>query len=271
MKRFLLLTTFLLTLFSCSNDMEFNEHVFQVTKNSELWKASDFSVSINEDGFLSMVAVLNDEIVTLNLTSSEPGIYDLGTGSNSTAWYKDGNGSGFTSEYRGDGEVIIEEYDPLEQTFTGTFRFNAFSTDGDVVNFINGIFYKVPLVTETEVERLNELKATVDDSELLADEVTIRNQDGIIEVQGTSIDGRSIRLFLPETVPVGSHNMNEQSASGTYAIYGFANGTPSTGQFGTLFINEHDIAMKRIKGTFTFTTLLPNSVLIENGRFDIYY
>jgi len=154
MKRFLLLTGFLIAIFSCSNDLETNEHAFQVTKNGDLWKASEFSVSINEDGFLSMVAALNDEIVTLNLSNSQPGIYDLGASSNSTAWYKDGNGSGYTSEYQGDGEVVIEKFNPLEQTYTGTFRFNAFSSNGEGVNFINGVFFKVPLVTNNETADL---------------------------------------------------------------------------------------------------------------------
>ncbi len=152
MKRFLLLTGFLLALFSCSNDMESNEHAFQVTKNSEFWQASEFSVTITEDGFLSLVGVLNNEVITLNLTSSNPKPYDLSAGSNNTAWYKDDNGLGFTSEYQGDGEVIIEKYDSLEQTFTGTFRFNAFSRDGEVVNFVNGVFYRIPLVTDIDIE-----------------------------------------------------------------------------------------------------------------------
>jgi len=171
MKRFLLLTSFLLTLFSCSNDLEFNEHVFQVTKNSEFWKASDFSVTITEDGFLSVVGVLNDEVVSLNLTSTEPGIYDLSVGSNSTAWYNDGNGKGFTSEYRGDGEVTIEKFDPIDQTYTGTFRFNAFSSDGEVVNFVNGVFYRIPLANDVE-DDMDEIEASNDDSDLVADEIS---------------------------------------------------------------------------------------------------
>ena len=156
MKRFLLLTSFLLTLFSCSNELEFSDQVFQVTKDGKFWQASEFGVSINEDGFLSMVSVLNDEIITLNLESAGPGVYDLTAGSNSTAWFKDSNSKGYTSEYLGDGQVVIEKYDPLEQTFSGTFRFNAFSSDGDTVNFYNGVFYRVPMASDSEPDAPSE-------------------------------------------------------------------------------------------------------------------
>lgn len=271
MKRFLLLTTFLLTLFSCSNDMEFNDHVFQVSKNSEFWKASDFSITINEDGFLSIVGALDNEVITLNLTSTEPGIYDLNAGSNNTAWYKDANGLGFTSEYQGDGEVVIEKYDPLEQTFTGTFRFNAFSRDGAVANFVNGVFYRIPLVTEEEIEDLSVLNASINDSDFVADTLSAVKREGMIEVEGFASDGSFVKIMLPETITSGSFNLTAQSVSDTYAVYGFANGITSAAQYGTLFIHEHDISGGLIKGTFVFTTLLPNSVLVDNGSFTVYY
>jgi len=271
MKKFVLLSCLFLAVFSCSDELEFNEHAFQATKDSEYWKASDFSVTISEDGFLNLTGIYNDEIVNINVESSQPGTYNLGINSNSTAWYKDDKGQGFTTEYYGNGEVVIERYDAESQTYSGTFRFNAYSSDREVTNFINGVFYQVPIVTEIEIENEGELKAKVNESELEADEVEAVNQNGMIEVQGKASDGSFIQIYIPETISAGSFNLNEQSDSGTYAIYGYANGTTSTAQYGTLFINEHNVASRKIKGTFTFTTLLPNSVSVENGNFTAYY
>ncbi len=270
MKRFLLFTSLLFTLFNCSDELQFNEHAFQATKDKELWKASDFSVSVDEDGYLSITGALNNEVVTLNVESTEIGVYSL-TNANSTAWYENEDGKGFTTEYRGNGEVMIERYDVVNQTFTGSFRFNAFSSDGEVVNFINGVFYQVPVVVKTEVEYEGDLKASVDDSQLEANEVNTINENGMIKVKGMDVDGSYIELRIPETTMIGSYNLNEQSVSGTYAVYGYANGVTSAAQYGTLFINEHDAVSGLIKGSFTFTTLLPNSVSVENGSFTAYY
>jgi hypothetical protein len=49
-----------------------------------------------------------------------------------------------------DGQVKISEYDVVNKTVTGSFRFNATNTDADstepeVVNFIQGVVYKVPI------------------------------------------------------------------------------------------------------------------------------
>jgi len=271
MKKFLLLISFLVTFFNCSNELKFNEHAFQATKNNEFWKASEFSITVSEDGLLSLVGTFKDEAVVLNVESAEPGIYSLGTNSNSTATYVDDEGQGFTTEYHGNGEIVIERYDPVEQTFTGSFRFNAHSFSGEVANFINGVFYQVPLVVKPEIVNEGELKASIDDSQLNADEVAALNENGMIEVQGIDADGSYIKLYIPETTLVGSYNLNEQSDSGTYAVYGYSNGTTSIAQFGTLFLNEHDLTSGMIKGSFTFTTLLPNSVSVENGSFTAYY
>lgn len=271
MKNLFLLAGLLLTLFSCSDELQFNEHALQATKDSELWKASDFSITISEEGFLNLRGTYKNDVFNLNIESTEPGVYNMGEGSNTTAWYRNDEGKAFTTEYLGNGEVVINGYNAESQTYSGTFKFNAFSSDREVANFINGVFYQVPVVFEDIIEEEGELKASVDDSELEADEVTALNTSGMIEVQGMSADGSFIKLYIPENTPVGSYNLNELSASGTYAVYGYPNGTTSTAQYGTLFINEHNIASKRIKGTFTFTTLLPNSVSVENGNFTAYY
>jgi len=86
-----------------------------------------------------------------------------------------------------------------------------------------------------------------------------------------AIDGSFITLVIPETTAIGSYNLNQQSTYGTYAVYGFSNGTTSNSQNGTLLILEHDIALNRIRGTFIFNTLSPNSVEVNNGNFTAFY
>ncbi|MDI5899422.1 DUF6252 family protein [Flavobacterium sp. XS2P67] len=51
----------------------------------------------------------------------------------------------------GEGQIVITEYDAVNNTITGTFKFNAENTNSNslasqVVNFQHGVFYKVPVV-----------------------------------------------------------------------------------------------------------------------------
>ncbi len=271
MKKFLLLTTFLLALCNCSNDLEFNTQAFQAIKDNVLWKAPNFNAQINEDGTLKIVASFNDEVLILNVSGSAEATYELGIDSPSSATYTTSNSPVFSTLNRGNGQIVVQNYNVIEQTISGTFGFNTFSANGDVVNFINGVFFKVPIVDVVNIDIEGELRASVDDVELVADDVISTKGGGIIEIQGIAADGSFIKIFLPETITIGSYNLNEQSASGTYAIYGYANGVTSVAQFGTLFISEHDILSSKIKGSFVFTTLLPNSVSVENGSFIAFY
>lgn len=48
----------------------------------------------------------------------------------------------------GDGEIYIEEVNQASNTITGTFRFNAYSTDGlKSINFTEGVFYRLPITS----------------------------------------------------------------------------------------------------------------------------
>ena len=78
--------------------------------------------------------------------------YPLGTSSTNTAFYSITGADG-AKEYKtgigvGDGQVVVSQYDGVN--ISGTFRFNAKSTDADsdqLVNVQGGFFYKVPVVT----------------------------------------------------------------------------------------------------------------------------
>lgn len=272
MKKFLLLTSFMLTLLNCSNDLVFNDQAFQATIDNEYWKATEFGASIEEDGTFTITAALNNQVVTLTTSSLQSGTYQLGVNNENKAVYKATDLTVFSTLNNGDGEIVIENYDPVDNTITGSFRFNAYSLDGLTVNFNSGVLYRVPLQTEVEeLEEEGQLRATVDDSDLIAEEVTSIMEDRMIQIVGTAADGSYIKIYIPENTPTGNHNLNQQSASGTYAVYAYPNGVVTAAQFGTLFITEHDMINGRIQGTFTFTTLLPNSVFVENGLFTAYY
>jgi hypothetical protein len=50
-----------------------------------------------------------------------------------------------------DGQIILTEYDSVNKTVSGTYRFNADNTTNNplgntLVNFKQGVFYKVPVL-----------------------------------------------------------------------------------------------------------------------------
>ena len=157
MKKLILLSLVFLTIYSCGDEVQFNTPAFQGDRANELWRAKAFSASIETNGFLTITGTNNIEIVNLKVPSVSEGTYVVGNVDAMEAQYIDGFGTKFSTNNRPDpsvsiypelGEIVIEEIDLMNRTFTGTYRFLAFDTSGlNSVGYTNGIFYKVPLVS----------------------------------------------------------------------------------------------------------------------------
>lgn len=157
MKNLLLLSLVFLTLFSCGDEVKFNTPAFQGDRENELWRANGFSASISENGFLTITGTSNFETVNLIVPSITETTFVVGQIDAIEAQYTDGFGALFSTNNRPDesvsiypelGEIVIEEIDFTNRTFTGTYRFLAFDASGlNSVGFTNGIFYKVALVS----------------------------------------------------------------------------------------------------------------------------
>ena len=154
MKKLFCLLVVILTFISCQEDVKFNNPSFQSIKDNVFWRAISYNATVSTSGIVTLNAYTRNEIVTLKTASTTPNTYDLGISNSNTATYKVtdnkivttfSTGSGF-----GDGEIVITEYDFLNRTISGTFKFNVDNVDnnplyGASVNFQNGFFYKIPL------------------------------------------------------------------------------------------------------------------------------
>jgi hypothetical protein len=160
-KQFLYLFLFI-AFVSCTDEVKFNNPSFEGQKDNVFWRAVDSRATLAANGSLTIEAYTRNEVVTLKTTSTIPQTYFLGTSTSKTATYvlKDTNGTitfstgiGF-----GDGQIVIEEYDAVNKTVTGTFKFNAENINnnplvGPTLNFQYGHFYKIP-VTSTSTNTL---------------------------------------------------------------------------------------------------------------------
>ncbi|WP_179353063.1 DUF6252 family protein [Winogradskyella vidalii] len=167
MKKLILLSLVFFTVFSCGDEVQFSSPAFQGSYNNQLWRAQAFSASISETGILTLTGTNNVETLELILPTATVGTYVLGDVESIEAKFTAVDGTVYSTNnpsnslYPDYGEIRLNEI--LNNTFTGTFRFNAFDATGtNVVNFTGiteeidsatdepiygGIFFKVPLVS----------------------------------------------------------------------------------------------------------------------------
>lgn len=154
MKKYFLFIVVIFSFISCQEDVSFNNPSFQGMKNNVFWRAVDSKAFLAAGGSLIIEGYTGNEVLTLRTTSATVQRYTLGTSNSKTAVYvlTDGNVkvSFATGIDIGDGEIIITEYDNVNNTISGTFRFRAENVDGDplavdILNFQQGVFYKVPV------------------------------------------------------------------------------------------------------------------------------
>jgi len=141
---------------SCSDEIRFNSPAMQANKQNELWRSDFFAADIDNGGFI-IEGRNAGETIQLITTSDTPGTFDLGLESDNVAIFIAADGKTYSTKnapdssiglYPTSGEIIVEDIDNDDpKNVYGTFWFYAYTADGlNVVNFNEGVFYKVPLV-----------------------------------------------------------------------------------------------------------------------------
>jgi hypothetical protein len=156
MKKHFLFLIVLFSLFSCQEDVKFNNPSFQGMKDNVFWRAIQTTARVNSSGSLVIEAYSATEIITLKTNSAAAGTYFIGTTPTTTATYVvtdplTKESITFSSGFGvGNGQIVITEYNQVEKTVSGTFKFNLENTFDDplaesTLNFQNGFFYKIPV------------------------------------------------------------------------------------------------------------------------------
>ena len=155
MKKYFLFITVILILVSCQEDVTFNNPSIQGMKDNVFWRAVQSKATLGPNGSLVIEAYTRNEILSLKVTSTKTQSYILGTSESRKAVYVVTDAAGAITTFStgigiGDGQIVITEYDDVNKTVTGTFRFNAKNTSNNsssspILNFQDGVFYKVPV------------------------------------------------------------------------------------------------------------------------------
>jgi hypothetical protein len=156
-KQFLYLFLFL-AFISCSDNVKFNNPSFEGQKDGVFWRAIDAKATLAADGSLTIDGYTRNEKLTLKTVSKNPQTYFLGTSNSNTVTYvltDAGSTITFATGFGiGEGQIVIEEYDAVNNTVTGTFKFNAENINnnplaGPILNFQYGHFYKIPITVSS--------------------------------------------------------------------------------------------------------------------------
>lgn len=146
----------MITLFSsCEENVKFNNPAVQGRLDNATWRAIDFQAFVDLNGALTINAYTSNQVLTLKTPSKNIGVYVLGENTARSATFTatySGQDVIFTtgSGIGGDGQILIDEYDAVNNTVSGEFRFNAVNIEnnplgGELLNMQEGIFYKVPV------------------------------------------------------------------------------------------------------------------------------
>lgn len=157
MKKILSLLVLLVAFASCEEDIKFNNPAVQALKDNELWRATEFSAV--KSGNSVIITAKNDvETVVLKMNAPAPeSVHELGVDETNKATYQlsvDGVDDFYqTGTSLGNGRIVLRAArdNNINATdgngyISGSFSFNAVNAEGLIVNYQEGVFYKVPIV-----------------------------------------------------------------------------------------------------------------------------
>lgn len=158
MKKILGLLAAAITVVACTEETRFNTPAFEGKRDGSFWRAGGVSAEITATGGLRIEGRLQNETVLLETPTMDVATYPLGNSLSRRATFtrtENGNEEVFrTGSSFGNGQIRITEVDIANGTVSGTFRFNAIRTTAavpqepaneDILNFVNGVFYKIPV------------------------------------------------------------------------------------------------------------------------------
>ncbi len=274
------MAVFCLIFTSCSTDTEINDPALQAKVDGEIFRSSIKKAVIYDDGTLVISGSEGEKSISFTTSSTKIGAYKIGQQQtvNKVSFQK--NKVKFISE-DGTTEGTVNITQIHNNEISGNFYFKDLKDNsGNLMNFDNGWFYRVPIETGVIAEEvivtqeinpclLNaSLTAMIDGSEMITDDhsaAIIGVENASILITATNQDGVISIVFPSDALP-GSWSL---TGSGDYSATYTANRDKSSAISGRLTISEHDTDSKCISGSFEFETR--SGVQVSEGFFDFGY
>jgi len=291
----LLLAASFFTLFSCTKEMSLEKGdnsvqtkgAFYATIGGSQWNADSLQLVQVSNGGVSISGLSKTGIeISMVLPVFKTGTYALSATSVPFAFYVNLNGSlsnvYYTNAGTASGTVTISSIDTVNHLLSGTFQFTAVNpSDNSSMTISSGVFSYLPYSGGTGSGNQtgsgkDTLKALVGNAAFNPYQITAIVNGDQLTIAGIATDGSGLGLLMPDTIQVGTYNMDFGTANyvGVYEPQG-STGTLVSQANGTLKILSHDIANKRISGTFSFIATplvgVESPATITQGYFSVGY
>lgn len=277
-KKITLLSTLIcLFLISCSTDIEINNPALQAKIDGELFRSSFKKAVIYDDGTLVISGSAGDKSISFTTTSTNIGTYMISQNTIDKISFKKDQIQFVSKNKETEGEVTITEI--YNNEISGKFNFkNLKDENGNISNFSDGWFYRLPLengtIEEEATEQINpcllnaSLTAIVNGSEMITDNHTASLygvDNASILIKATN-DNQEITIIFKADVASGEYSL---TGSGDFSASYALNNDKSSALSGKLIITNHDTYTKCISGNFEFSTR--SSVQVSEGSFEFGY
>lgn len=264
MKRFILAAFVIVGLSSC-DDVERSETALQANINNSFYKSNDARAIKNEDGSMTIQGFNSDETLTLHLARVAKRTFNIEEGSANYATYENMGGMRYTTQPNGTGQIVVSELDEVNNTVSGTFKFEAFLHGIDTIFVEKGVFFEVPFSSDDmgDPNSAGRFSAKVNGSAFEPITVVAKNTGNSILVSGNTAN-TTISISVPVSVEAGEYTLPR---SGFTARYQDATGSQNA-DGGEIIILEHTANTKTLKGSFSFVTA-DNE--ITEGSFEVVY
>jgi hypothetical protein len=246
-------------------DIQDNSPAIQGEINNVFFKALDVRGQQNDNGSFSLKGENQDQELTLNIRSANPGTYPVGPGEANFAIYEDGNGNEYATSPTGEGKIVITDHCVSCRTLTGNFNFVAINTGVDTVYVQKGFFFEVSydlggIVGDTSDGYMD---AIVDGAPFNTEIVSGEEIGGAIVFNGF-VDNQNITIKIPVNASSGNYSVNDTGFGASYTLDGVVE-VAESGQISVNFINT---TTRRALVFFNFNTATRE---ITNGESRVDY
>src|SRR5690606_19648465 len=264
MKKYLFVLLALISFISCE-DTETNQVALQANVDNRLYESNDARAVLNENGTLTIQGFTDNESITLRVSQLDERNFQIGEGLPNSAIYEDMGGNVYTTNPNGEGLVTISDLNENNKTFSGTFKFNAFLPGIDTIYVSKGTLYNISYSSGEIDDPTNagDFTAKVDNNPFLPIVVSARDTGNRILISGSTVNA-TIAISVPQDAEVGEFTLPRNGFTAKYQD----NNIPETTSEGIITIIEHNVAQRKLIGTFSFLT---DRTEITEGEFDITY
>ncbi len=264
---------FALALLTSCEDVQDSSSALQASLDFDFYDAIGTRAAENEDGSYLIQGITQNEILTMKVPSLNEGSYNLGGNSENYALFENSNDDTYFTNPDGAGVITITDWNRDEEIVSGYFRFKAILQGVDTLKVSEGLFYRIQVTRFVDspedasvdpTTNAGTFASAIDGIPFNPFEVSALEDGDYIFISATTIN-REIQIKLPLDIQAGT--IVTLPEPGFIVRYTGGDGEEDAVS-GNIIVFQHQPAIKRVKGTFSFQT---ENRSVTLGQFNVFY